>query len=477
VAVGSSNAFDLVVLGAGTGGYAAAFRAAQLGMRVALIDRYKIGGTCLHVGCIPTKCMLESADLYDRTKRAQDFGITTGPLSVDAAVIAKRRQAVVDRLHKGLQALVKKHKVEYIHGQARLKGHKVVEIELLDDDGKPAGSRSLDATDVILASGSRVKSLPGLVPDGTAIVTSDDILKSDRLPASLIVVGGGAVGVEFASYYADMGTKVTVLEYLPSLVPLEDREIGKELERSFKRRGIDVMTSARFDTAKVEVTKEGVCLMVGPEGQPQAELRAEQMLVATGRAANVEDVGLETTRAKVEKGVVQVDPRTMRTAEPHLYAIGDIIGGLWLAHVAAHEGLAAVGAISNTEAEPVDYLKMPRATYSRPQIASIGRSEQECERDGIAFKTGKFPWLANGKALIGGDYEGFVKVIADRDTDVVLGVHMIGPHVTDLIAEASAAMLLEATAWEIGAAVHPHPTLSEALGEAATLVDGWAINF
>ena len=477
MAVGSSNSFDLVVLGAGTGGYAAAFRAAQLGMRVALIDRYKIGGTCLHVGCIPTKCMLESADLYDRTKRAQEFGITTGALSVDATVIAKRRQAVVDRLHKGLQALVKKHKVEYIHGQARLKGHKVVEIELLDDEGKPAGSRSLDATDVILASGSRVKSLPGLVPDGTSIVTSDDILKSDKLPASLIVVGGGAVGVEFASYYADMGTKVTVLEYLPSLVPLEDREIGKELERSFKRRGIDVMTSARFDTAKVEVTGQGVCLMVGPEGQPQTELRAEQMLVATGRAANIEDVGLDTTRAKVEKGVVQVDLRTMRTAEPHLYAIGDVIGGLWLAHVAAHEGLAAVGAISNTEAEPVDYLKMPRATYSRPQIASIGRSEQDCERDGIAFKTGKFPWLANGKALIGGDYEGFVKVIADRDTDVVLGVHMIGPHVTDLIAEASAAMLLDATAWELGAAVHPHPTLSEAVGEAATLVDGWAINF
>jgi len=477
VAVGSSNSFDLVVLGAGTGGYAAAFRAAQLGMRVALIDRYKIGGTCLHVGCIPTKCMLESADLYDRTKRAADFGITTGALSVDAAVIARRRQAVVDRLHKGLQALVKKHKVEYIHGQARLKGHKVVEIELLDDEGKPAGIRSLDATDVILASGSRVKSLPGLVPDGTSIVTSDDILKSDRLPASLIVVGAGAVGVEFASYYADMGTKVTVLEYLPSLVPLEDREIGKELERSFKRRGIDVMTSARFDTSKVEVTKQGVCLMVGPEGQPPAELRAEQMLVATGRAANIEDVGLETTRAKVEKGVVQVDPRTMRTAEPHLYAIGDVIGGLWLAHVAAHEGLAAVGAISNTEAEAVDYLKMPRATYSRPQIASIGRSEQDCEREGIAFKTGKFPWLANGKALIGGDYEGFVKVIADRETDVVLGVHMIGPHVTDLIAEASAAMLLDATAWELGAAVHPHPTLSEALGEAATLADGWAINF
>ncbi|MFI5262503.1 MAG: dihydrolipoyl dehydrogenase [Candidatus Limnocylindrales bacterium] len=477
MAVGSSNDFDLVVLGAGTGGYAAAFRAAQLGMRVALIDRFKIGGTCLHVGCIPTKCMLESADLYARTKHAADFGITTGELAVDPAVIAKRRQAVVDRLCKGLQGLVKKHKIEYIRGNGRLNGGKKVEIELLDDDFKPSGTRSLDATDVILASGSRVKSLPGLVPDGTHIVTSDDILKSDRLPASLIVVGAGAVGVEFASYYADMGTKVTVLEYLPSMVPLEDREIGQELERSFKRRGIDVMTSARFDTAKVEVTRDGVCLMVGPDGQPPAELRAEQMLVATGRAANVEDVGLATTRAKVDKGVVLVDPRTMRTAEPHLYAIGDVIGGLWLAHVAAHEGLAAVAAISNTEAEPVDYLKMPRATYSRPQIASIGRSEQECERDGIPFKTGKYPWLANGKALIGGDYEGFVKVIAHRETDVVLGVHMIGPHVTDLIAEASAAMLLDATAWELGAAVHPHPTLSEAVGEAATLADGWAINF
>ncbi|MGZ6312652.1 MAG: dihydrolipoyl dehydrogenase family protein, partial [Candidatus Limnocylindrales bacterium] len=311
---------------------------------------------------------------------------------------------------------------------------------------------------------------------GRRVVTSDDILKGDGLPQSLIVVGAGAVGVEFASFYADMGSQVTVLEYLPSLVPLEDREVGTELERSFKRRGIETMTNARFDPAAVEVTEDGVCLMVGPEGGEARELRAEQLLVATGRAANVEGVGLETTRAKVEKGVVQVDLRTMRTAEPHLYAIGDVVGGLWLAHVAAHEGLAAVAAIANLEPEPVDYQRMPRATYCRPQIASIGRSEQECERDGIPYKTGKFPWIANGKALIGGEYEGFVKVVAQRDTDQVLGVHMIGPHVTDLISEASAAMLLEATAWELGAAVHPHPTLSEALGEAATLVDGWAIN-
>jgi len=477
VAVGSSNSFDLVVLGAGTGGYSAAFRAGQLGLKVALVDAHKIGGTCLHVGCIPTKAMLESADLYARVKKAGDFGITTGEASIDFAAVAKRRGQIVERLHKGLQGLTKKNHVEFVHGRGRLKGGKKVEIALIGEDGAAAGSRTLDATDVILATGSRVKSLPGLVPDGKRIVTSDDILTSDKLPASLIVVGAGAVGVEFASFYADLGTTVTVLEYLPALVPLEDREVSAELERSFRRRGISVMTNARFDTAAVKAGQDGVSVMVGPPGEAPKELRAEQMLVATGRAANIEDVGLETTRAKVENGVVRVDPATMRTAEPHLYAIGDIIGGLWLAHVAAHEGLAAVAAIVGAEPEQVDYLKMPRATYSRPQIASIGRSEQECERDGLPFKAGKFPFIANGKALIGGDYEGFAKVIAHRDSDEILGVHLIGPHVTDLIAEASAAMLLEATAWELGSAVHPHPTLSEALGEAALAVAGRAINF
>jgi dihydrolipoamide dehydrogenase len=268
-----------------------------------------------------------------------------------------------------------------------------------------------------------------------------------------------------------------VLEYLPSLVPLEDADVAKDLERSFTRRGIKVITSARFDTSQVIADENGVCVMVGPEGKEPQELRADQMLVATGRAANTDGVGLENTRAKVDRGVVQVDLKTMRTAEPHLYAVGDIAGGLWLAHVAAHEGIQAVHAIVGDAHDPIDYLKMPRATYCRPQIASIGRSEAECKRDGVEVRTGKFPFMANGKALIGGDYEGFVKVIADKATDEVLGVHMIGPHVTDLIAEASAAMLLESTAWEIGAAVHPHPTLSEALGEAALAVDGKAINF
>ena len=293
---------------------------------------------------------------------------------------------------------------------------------------------------------------------------------------SVVVVGAGAVGVEFASFFHDAGVEVTLLEYLPAVTPLEDAEVSKELERSFTRRGIKVMTNARFDTASVTTDDNGVCLMVGKEGEEPKELRAEQMLVATGRAPNSDNVGLESTRAKVEKGFVQVDAR-MRTAEPHLYAIGDVIGGLLLAHVAAHEGIAAVHAIAGAEAETVDYLKMPRATYSRPQIASIGRSEAECERDGLPVKTGKFPFQASGKALIGGEHEGFVKVVAHAETDEILGVHMIGPHVTDLISEASAAMLLEATSWEVGSAVHPHPTLSEALAEAALAVDGRAINF
>jgi dihydrolipoamide dehydrogenase len=477
VAVGSSNNYDLVVLGAGTGGYTAAFRAGQLGLKVALVDEAKIGGTCLHSGCIPTKAMLETADFYERMSHAADFGIRLeGTPSVDYAALARRRQQVVDRLTKGLMSLVKKNKVDFIRGRGTLQGGKKVKLAKLDDDGKPAGDIVLEGTDVILATGSRVKSLPGLTIDGEHVVTSDDVLRSTTLPRSLIVVGGGAVGVEFASFYHDVGVEVTLLEYLPALVPLEDAELSQALERSFTRRGMKVMTSARFDPGSVSVDGRGVCVMAGKEGDAPAELRADQMLVAAGRSMVTQDVGLETTRAKVENGYVKVDGR-MRTAEPHLYAIGDIVGGLLLAHVAAHEGIAAVNAIVGLEGQPVDYLKMPRATYCRPQIATIGRTQAECERDGLPVKVGKVPFQAIGKALIGGDSEGFTKVIAHGDTDEILGVHMIGPHVTDLIAEASAAMLFEATAWEVGETVHPHPTLSEALGEAALAVDGRSINF
>ncbi|HEY6058240.1 MAG TPA: dihydrolipoyl dehydrogenase [Candidatus Limnocylindrales bacterium] len=481
MAVGSSNSFDLVVLGAGTGGYTAAFRAAQLGLKVALIDEDKIGGTCLHRGCIPTKALLESAETAHRISKAGEYGISIdGSTSIDYARMTKRRDDVVRRMWTGLKGLVGKNKVEWIAGRGRLDGPNRIRVRPAGDDGTPgAGSeRVLEATDVILATGSRVKSLPGLEPDGERIITSDDILlRLDRVPGSIVVVGAGAVGVEFASFYADVGSTVTLLEYLPAIVPLEDRDVSKELERSFKRRGIRVMTKARFDPAGVSREEGGICLSVGPEGGQPEELRAEVMLVATGRAPNVEDVGLETTKIELDRGFVKVNGR-MRTREAHVYAIGDLVGGIMLAHTAAHEGITAVHTIAgDPDVHDMDYALQPKATYCRPEIASIGLTEQQCAEQGLSVKTGKVPFQAIAKAIVGGDYEGFAKVIARGDNDVVLGIHIIGPHATDLIAEGSVAMTLEAAAWELASATHPHPTLTEVLGEAAMAVDGRSINF
>ena len=480
MAVGSSNDFDLVVLGAGTGGYAAAFRAAQLGLKVALVDEDKIGGTCLHRGCIPTKALLESAAFAERVRHAKDYGlILPGEAVVDYAAMAARRDAVVKRMWTGLKTLVDKNKVTWVAGRGRLEGPGKVRVSQPGEDGTPdaGGERVLNATDVIIASGSRVKSLPGLTPDGRRIVTSDDILRMDSLPKDIIIVGGGAVGVEFASMFADVGVKVTLLEYLPQIVPLEDAEVGKVLERSFTKRGITVMTNARFDPAAVKVAKTGVAVTVGPEGKEPAELRAELMLVATGRAANIEDIGLETTKAETDRGVIKVNGH-MRTREPHVYAVGDVIGGLWLAHTAAHEGIIAAHTIAGESDVPeMDYEKQPHATYCRPEIASIGLTEAQCAERGLTVKIGKVPFQAIAKAIIGGEYEGFVKIIANADTNDTLGVHIIGPHATDLIAEASLGFELEATPWEIGAATHAHPTLSEVIGEAAMAVDGRSINF
>jgi dihydrolipoyl dehydrogenase len=480
MAVGSSNDFDVVVLGAGNGGYGAAFRAAQLGLKVALIDEDKIGGTCLHRGCIPTKALLESAGLAERIRHASDHGLTLpGELAVDYGQMAARRDQVVKRMWTGLKTLVDKNKVAWIQGRGRLDGPTKVRVQQAGEDGTPGkgGERVLQATDVILATGSRVKSLPGLKPDGKRIVTSDDILKMTSLPKDIVIVGAGAVGVEFASFFHDVGVKVTLLEYLPAIVPLEDREVGQALERSFTRRGITVMTSARFDPAAVSVEKDGICLMVGPEGKDPQELRAEMLLVATGRAANVEDIGLETTKVEVDRGVVKVNGR-MRTKEPHVYAVGDLIGGLWLAHTATHEGIVAAHVIAGEkDVDEIDYVKQPRATYCRPEIASVGLTEQQCQEQGLPFKVGKVPFQAVAKAIIGGEYEGFVKVIGNTQTGDTLGIHLIGPHVTDLVAEASLAFQLDATPWEIGATTHAHPTLSEVMGEAAMAVDGRSINF
>ena len=398
---------------------------------------------------------------------------------VDYAAMAARRDAVVKRMWTGLKTLIDKNKVTWVAGRGQLDGPGKVKVSQPGEDGTPGkgGERVLNATDVIIATGSRVKSLPGLEPDGKHIVTSDDVLKMDTLPKDIVIVGAGAVGVEFASMFADVGVKVTLLEYLPQIVPLEEHEVSKLLERSFTKRGITVMTNARFDAKSVTADENGICLMVGPEGKEPAELRAEMMLVATGRAANIENIGLETTKVETDRGVIKVNGR-MRTKEPHVYAIGDVIGGLWLAHTAAHEGLIAAHTIAgDADVHDMDYTTQPRATYCRPEIASIGLTEAQATEKGHKIKIGKVPFQAIAKALIGGEYEGFAKVIADADTNDTLGVHIIGPHATDLIAEASLGFELEATAWEIGGATHAHPTLSEIIGEAAMAVDGQSLNF
>jgi dihydrolipoamide dehydrogenase len=471
---------DLVILGGGSGGYAAALRAAELGMSVVLIEKDKVGGTCLHRGCIPTKALLESAAFADRIRHAKDFGLTLpGEAVIDYAQMAARRDQVVKRMWTGLKTLVDKNKVTWIAGRGRLDGPQKVRVTQPAEDGTPGkgGDRVLQATDVVLATGSRVKSLPGLEPDGKRIVTSDDILSMTSLPKDIVIVGAGAVGVEFASMFADVGVKVTLLEYAPQIVPLEDAEVGKVVQRSFEKRGITVMTNARFDAKAVTTDKDGVCLMVGPDGKDPQELRAEMMLVATGRAANIEEIGLETTKVETDKGVIKVNGR-MRTKEPHVYAIGDIIGGLWLAHTAAHEGLIAAHVIAGeADVHEMDYTKQPRATYCRPEIASIGLTEEQVKAAGTPYKVGKVPFQAIAKAIIGGEYEGFAKVISNTENQDTLGVHIVGPHATDLIAEASLAFELDATAWEIGGSTHAHPTLSEVIGEAAMAVDGRSINF
>ena len=474
------DAFDLIVLGAGTGGYTAAFRAAQMGLKVALVDADKAGGACLHRGCIPTKAILESAGLAHRVReQGRRLGVVATGVAIDYAAVAEHRDAVVRRMWTGLQGLVARSGVEWVAGRGRLDGPGRVRVVLHGPDGTPftGGVRVLTAPDVILATGSRVKSLPGLVPDGVRVLTSDDIVRGSELPASLVVVGAGAVGCEFASAFHDLGVAVTLLEYLPAILPLEDRDVSRELERTFARRGIRVVTGARINPASIVVGPDSVGLVVARDGgfEP-AEVTAEAMLVATGRAANVDDVGLETTGARVTGGVVEVDA-WMRTSQPGLWAIGDVVGGLQLAHTAAHEALVAVAAITgDPAARPMDQHAQPRATYTRPEVASVGLTEQACEASGIAVRVGRVPFTAIARAVMTTEAEGFAKVIAHRDTGALLGVHVVGPHATEIIGEASLAAALGLPAAALGAMTHPHPTLSEVLGEAALTIEGRAIN-
>lgn len=467
--------YDVVVLGGGIGGYTAAIRAAQLGKSVAIVEKGKLGGTCLHSGCIPSKALLRSAEVFSTMQHSEDYGIEASNVSLNFFKVQERKQKIVDQLHKGVQYLMKKNKIEVIEGQGRIIGPSIfspksgaIAVELANGEIETLLSENL-----IIATGSRPRTLAGLEIDGQFVMTSDEALQLEVLPKSILIIGGGVIGLEWASMLSDFGVEVTVIEYESHLVPLEDEEISKELERIFKKRKIKVVTGAKVIAESVKVVNNTVELQVELRGQ-LVSYQADKVLVSVGRLANIENMGLESTDIKLERGAIRVNAM-MQTSESHIYAVGDVIGGLQLAHAAGHEGITAAEHIAGLQPHSHAPHLTPRCIYSRPEIASVGLTEKQAIERGHEVKVGKFNFKAIGKALVYGDTDGFVKVIADRKSNDILGVHMIGPHVTDFISEAALAHVLEATPWEVGQTIHPHPTLSEALGEAMLAVDGMAI--
>ena len=464
-----AETYDVAIIGSGPGGYAAAFRAAKCGLKTALIEKdAKLGGTCLHVGCIPTKALLFQAEVYETFKRAEELGITCKGFSYDWKKMLARKQAVVDKHARGLAGLVKKNKVESLTGFGRLKGAGVIEVEA---GGKKTEVR---ARNIILATGSTAHLLPGIEEDGERILTNVSVLELKEVPKSMIVIGAGAVGVEFASIYKTFGTEVTILEMLPRAVPLEDEDISAELERAFKKRGIQVETNARVESVKKSA--KGVSVTYKDASGKEQTAAAETVLVAVGRKPNTDGIGLEKTKAKVERGYVHVN-EWMETAEPGLYAVGDIVAGLpQLAHAATWEAFAAVGKIAGKNPTPVRKERIPNCTYCEPQVASVGLTEKQARAAGHKVKVGKFPFLANSKATILGQHEGFIKVVAEEKYGELLGVHIIGPQATEVIAEATAALQLEATVDDLMAVIHAHPTLWEAMADAVASVPGLTTN-
>lgn len=455
--------FDVVVIGGGTGGYTAAIRATQLGLTAAIIERSKIGGTCLHRGCIPTKAWLESAEVLSLARKASTFGVTAGEPTIDFPAVSSRQKQVVETIHKSLRGVIQKHKIEMIEGEGRFLSPTQVAV----------GERTLTAKSVVIATGSQPKEIPGLETDGKQVLNSDHLLELKELPKSIVIVGAGAVGCEFASFFADVGTEVTLIEMLPTVVPLEDSDAGKALGKALEARGVNVMTSARVLPDKTRGYDGVVELTVEHEGTEKTA-KGEAVLMAVGRGAVTEGLGLEKTAVQVDGGWITVDDR-YRTAEPSIYAIGDAIGGMLLAHVAGAEGFIAAEAIAGRDAEKLDYTRVPRVTYSRPQVAAVGLTEQQAKEAGHNVKTQRFSFKYNAMALIQDEPEGFAKIVYDADAGDVLGVHIIGPHACELISEASLGRFLQASAWELGTNIHPHPTLSETLGEAAQLSAGISI--
>lgn len=463
------KAFQIVIIGSGPGGYVAAIRAGLLGLKTAIIEKDPfLGGTCLHRGCIPTKALLHTAHLYDEFKHAGEHGLTVGKIGVDFPAAHKRKQSIVDKLAKGVQFLMKKRKVEVFTGTGRIVDKNTVSVS------GDKGEEKLQADAIIIATGSVPAALPHIKPDQKTIVDSDGILVDEKIPKSLAVIGAGAVGVEFASIFNSFGTKVTIVELLPNIVPIEDDEVSKTLEKAFKKRGMDVHTSS--EVKEVKTTAKGAKLTVESGGK-SSSLEVEKVLLSIGRAPVTSDIGLDRAGITADKrGYLDVN-EFMQTNTPNIYAIGDIVRTPWLAHVASAEGILAVDHIAGKEARPIDYTKIPNCTYCSPEVASAGLTERAAKEKGYNVRVGKFPFSAIGKAMILGDTEGFVKIVSEERYDEVLGVHIIGPKATEMIAEACLGLNLETVTEEVSKTIHPHPTLTEAMMEAAHSVYGEAIHF
>lgn len=466
--------FDVVVLGGGTGGYVAAIRGAQLGLKVALVEKEKVGGTCLHRGCIPSKAYLRSAEVLHHFKHSKEFGIKAGEFELDFPAVFARKEKIVNNLHKGVQGLLKKNGVTVYSGTGALVPPSIFSPNGLVSVMVGEQQELLEFNKIILATGSRPKTM-GMPIDGHHIMTSDEALARETLPKSVIIIGGGVIGMEWASIYQDFGVEVTVLEFLPRILALEDEEVGLELDKQMRRRKVNIITGAAVqpDSVKVENGEVSLNAKVGDEVR---RFTAEAVLVSVGRDPVTTNLGLEN-REKVKfgkGGFIEIDGYC-RTGDSNLYAIGDVTGG-GLAHVAAHQGIIAMEHIKGLDPHAFEMHKVSRCVYTRPEVASVGYSEAQAKELGYEVKVGKFPFRGIGKALVHGEIDGFAKIIADAKTGDLLGVAMIGPDVTNYISEAGLAMVLNASAWEIGQTIHPHPTLSEILGEAALAVEGRAIH-
>ncbi len=460
--------YDLIVIGSGPGGYVAAIRASQLKMKTAVIEKADIGGVCLNWGCIPTKSLLKSAQVMDYINNAANYGITVeGSVKADFGAVIARSRNVAESMSKGVNFLFKKNNIEHIRGFGRLKGNNTVEVESLEGEKK-----LLTASNIILATGARSKELPNLIQDGKRIIGYREAMTLGELPASMVIVGSGAIGSEFANFYQVMGTSVTLVEFMPRIVPNEDEEVSKQLERSFRKLKIKVLTSSSVESADTSGEKIKVSIKT-PKGIETVE--TDIVLSAVGVTPNIEDIGLETAGVKVIKSKIEVD-EFYRTSAPGVFAIGDIVGGQALAHVASTEGIICVEKIAGLDPEPLDYKNVPACTYTTPEIASCGFTEAAAREAGFNIRVGKFPFTASGKASASGMREGFVKLVFEAEYGELLGAHMIGSNVTEMISEIVVARKLETTAHEIIKAIHPHPTMSEAIMEAAAAAYGEVIH-